>query len=166
MSFLYWGFLSWVQRKSQLPESADLTSFVAAQDTAGCLGCITYWPDFHPSASQVLCRDALDPFTPQLVLILGVVPAQRQNLAFGHVKIHELYMGPLLNPVKVLHQSSNFKKPQEKFLILTILSKNMWLNNNNNNFQTFLIVLWNYLHDVFIFSLSRRPRNYFLFLFA
>lgn len=164
MSFLYQGFLSWVQRKSELPESAGLTSFDAAQDTAGwaawCIGQI-----FIHQYPQVLCRDALNLFSTQLVLILGAAPAQRQNLAFGHVKIYEVYMASLLNPLEIPHQSSNFKKSGDKFLIKTLLSKNMRLNDNNN-FQIFLIVLWYYLHVFLIFSLSGRPWNYFLFLFT
>lgn len=112
---------------------------------------------------QVLYREALNLFSTQLVLTLGVAPAQRQNLAFGHVKIHEVYMGTLLNPLEVPHQSSDFKKSWDKFLIKTVLSKNIRLNDNNN-FQIFWIVLKKFYLPIFLtFSLSRTPRNYFLF---
>ena len=46
-------------------------------------------------------RAALNPFVLQLVLVMGVALTQVQDLAFGFVEPHEVYLGPLLMPVQV-----------------------------------------------------------------
>ena len=38
---------------------------------------------------------------PHSVLKLGIAPTQVQDLALGLVELHEVHMGPLLQPVKV-----------------------------------------------------------------
>ena len=59
----------------------------------------------HLSAYQypqvLLCKAALNPVLPQPVLILGIAPTQVQDLALGLVELHEVHVGPLLQPVKV-----------------------------------------------------------------
>lgn len=53
----------------------------------------------HP---QVLpFRAALNPFTPQSVLIVGVPQIQVCNFALAPVEFHEIYLIPVLKPVSV-----------------------------------------------------------------
>jgi len=42
---------------------------------------------------------ALNPFIPQLVLIMGVSKTQVHHLALGFVKPHEILLGPQLGPL-------------------------------------------------------------------
>ncbi|KAK4826184.1 hypothetical protein QYF61_006128 [Mycteria americana] len=49
----------------------------------------------------LLCRAALNPFSPQSVLILGIAPTQVEDLAFGFVELNGILMVTLLEPVKV-----------------------------------------------------------------
>ncbi|KAK4823689.1 hypothetical protein QYF61_005755 [Mycteria americana] len=77
-----------------------------AQDTVGLLACkhtlLAHIQLFtHQYPQVVLCRAALNPFTPQPVLILGLAPTQVRDLALGLVEPHEVYMGPLLKLVPV-----------------------------------------------------------------
>ena len=44
-------------------------------------------------------RATLNPFIPQLVLVVRVASTQVQDLAFELVKPHEVHLGPLLKPV-------------------------------------------------------------------
>ena len=48
----------------------------------------------------LLCSTALNPVIPQSVLTVGVAQPEVQDLALGHVELHEVHMGPLLQPVK------------------------------------------------------------------
>jgi len=43
----------------------------------------------------------LNPFIPQLVLVVRVASTQMQDLTFGFVEPHEIHLGPLLKPVTV-----------------------------------------------------------------
>ena len=44
-------------------------------------------------------RAALNPFIPQLVLVMGVALTQVQDLELGFDEPHEVHLGPLLKPV-------------------------------------------------------------------
>jgi len=44
-------------------------------------------------------RAVLCSFILQLILVVGVVATQVQELAFGFVEPHEVHLGPLLEPV-------------------------------------------------------------------
>ena len=50
----------------------------------------------HQYPQVLLSRAALNPFIPELVLILGVAPTQVQDVALGLVEPHEVHMGLLL----------------------------------------------------------------------
>jgi len=55
-----------------------------------------------PSTSTshvLLSRAVLYPYSPQLVVIMGIIMTQVQDLAFGFVEPHEVLLGPLLEPV-------------------------------------------------------------------
>ncbi|KAK4810535.1 hypothetical protein QYF61_004498 [Mycteria americana] len=97
---------SGVEGQNHLPQPAGHTSFYAAQDTVGFLGCKHTFPAhvqffIHQYPQVLLCRTILNPFTPQPVLILGIAPNHVQALALGLVELHEVHMGLLLKPVKV-----------------------------------------------------------------
>ncbi|KAK4832292.1 hypothetical protein QYF61_021691 [Mycteria americana] len=75
-------------------------------DTIGLLGCkctlMAHLQFFILQYPQVLLLGtALNPFIPQPILILGVAPTQVHDLVLGLVELHEVCMGPLLEPVKV-----------------------------------------------------------------
>jgi len=53
----------------------------------------------HLYSQILLFRAALNSFIPQPVLILGLAPAQLQDLAFGLVELCEVHTGPLLKLV-------------------------------------------------------------------
>ncbi|KAK4816278.1 hypothetical protein QYF61_014350 [Mycteria americana] len=94
---------SGVEGENHLPRPAGHASFDAAQDNIGFLGCKHTLPAriqiFIPHYPQVLlCRAALNAFVAQFVLILGIALTQVWDL----VEPHEVHMGPLLKPVKVL----------------------------------------------------------------
>ncbi|KAK4822574.1 hypothetical protein QYF61_017160 [Mycteria americana] len=55
----------------------------------------------HQYPQVLLLRAALNPFIPQPVLILGVAPAQVQDLQLGLDEPHKVHMGPLLKLVQV-----------------------------------------------------------------
>jgi len=47
---------------------------------------------------------------PKSLLILGVAVTHVQDLAVGHLELHEVHMGPILKPVKVpLHGIPSLK---------------------------------------------------------
>ncbi|KAK4830184.1 hypothetical protein QYF61_008975 [Mycteria americana] len=58
---------------------------------------------FSTDENQALNDDgaALNPFSAQPVLVLGIAPTQVQDLALGLVELHEVCTGPPLKPVKV-----------------------------------------------------------------
>jgi len=77
----------------------------AAQDMIGLLGCKHTLPahiQFHTHhyPRVLLRRAALTLFIPLSVLILGIVPAQVQDLVPGLGELHEVCTGPLLMPVE------------------------------------------------------------------
>ena len=89
-----------------LPWTAGQTSFHAAQDMVGVLGCKSTLPGHvellinqHPQV--FLLRVALNPFSVQPVLVFGIAPTQMQDLALGLLEPHEVCKGPPLQPVKV-----------------------------------------------------------------
>jgi len=72
---------------------------IAAQDTVGFLGCECTLSAhvqlfIHQYPQVLLRRAAVNPFTPQLVLILGFVPTPVQDPALGLVEPAEVHMGP------------------------------------------------------------------------
>ncbi|KAK4810611.1 hypothetical protein QYF61_007348 [Mycteria americana] len=92
--------------QNHLPRPAGHTSFDAAQDTVGFLGCectlLAHVQLFiHQYPQVLLCRAALNPFIAQAVLIPGVALTQVQDLALGLVEPHEIHMGPLLELAQV-----------------------------------------------------------------
>ena len=97
---------SGAEGQNPLPQPAGHTSFYAAQDTVGLLGCectlSAHVQLFIHQYPQVrLPRASLNPFIPQLVLTVGVALTQVQDLALGLVEPHEVHKGPLLKLVQV-----------------------------------------------------------------
>ncbi|KAK4825708.1 hypothetical protein QYF61_002067 [Mycteria americana] len=97
---------SGVEGQNHLPRPAGHTSFDAAQDTVGFLGCKRQLPahgelliNQHPRV--LLLRAALSPFSIQPVFVLGIALTHVQDLALGLVELHEVCTGPPLKPVKV-----------------------------------------------------------------
>ncbi|KAK4831140.1 hypothetical protein QYF61_015443 [Mycteria americana] len=95
-----------VERENHLPRPAGHTSFDAAQDTVGFLGCkgtlsghVELLINQYPQV--LLLRAALNPFSAQPVFVLGIAPTHVQDFAFGLVELHEVRTGPALKPVKV-----------------------------------------------------------------
>jgi len=89
-----------------LPPPAGHASFEAAEHRVDLLGCectlMAHVQLFMYQYPQVFfVRADLDPFILQLVLVLGVAPTQRQDLALGLVEPHEVHMGPPLQLVQV-----------------------------------------------------------------
>lgn len=87
---------------NHFPQPAGHASFDAAQDVLGFLGCKGTWPA-HVELfinQQVVLRAFFDPFSAQSVFILGIAPTQVQDLALGVVELHEVCIGPSLEPVK------------------------------------------------------------------
>jgi len=78
---------------------AGHTSLDAAHDIVGLLGCectlVAHSKLFIYQYPQVLLgRAALNPFTPQPVLIVGVATTHLQDLELGLVEPHEIHTGP------------------------------------------------------------------------
>ena len=111
MSFLCWGLQeldtvlqvgshqSEVEGQNHLPRPAGHTSFDAAQDAIGFLGCECTLPAHvqlltHQYPQAPLCRAALSPLIAQPVLVLGIALTHVQNLALGLVEPHEVPHGP------------------------------------------------------------------------
>ena len=92
--------------QDHLPRLAGHTYFDAAQDMIGFLGCegtvlAHVQLPIHQYPQVVFCKAALNPFIPQLALVMEVALTQVQDLAFGFVEPHEIHLGPLLKPVQV-----------------------------------------------------------------
>ena len=73
----------------------------------GFLGCKRTLPAhvqffIHQYPQVLVCRAALNPLILQSVLIVGVASTHVRDLALGLAELHEVLMGPLLTPVKVL----------------------------------------------------------------
>ncbi|KAK4818029.1 hypothetical protein QYF61_004153 [Mycteria americana] len=97
---------SGVEGENHLLQPAGHASFDAAQDTVGFLGCkrtllghVELLISQHPQV--LLLRAALNPFSSQLVFVLGIAPTHVQDLALGLVELHEVHTGPPLKSVKV-----------------------------------------------------------------
>ncbi|KAK4808881.1 hypothetical protein QYF61_007996 [Mycteria americana] len=97
---------SGVKGQNHLPRPAGHSSFDAAQETVGFLGCKHTLPGHvellinqHPQI--LLRRAALNTFSAQPVFVLGIAPTQVQNFALGLVELHEVRTGPPLKPVQV-----------------------------------------------------------------
>jgi len=81
--------------EDQLPHPAGHASFDAAQDTFDLLGCegtllAHIQLPILQSPRVFFGRAALNPFIPQLVLVMRVASTQVQDLAFGFVEAHEV----------------------------------------------------------------------------
>ncbi|GAB0196099.1 cAMP-dependent protein kinase inhibitor alpha [Grus japonensis] len=95
-----------VEGQDHLPRPAGHTSFDAAQDTVAFLGCKRTLPAhvellINQYPQVPLLKAALNPFSAQPVVVLGIALTHVQDLALGLVELHEVHMGPLLQPVKV-----------------------------------------------------------------
>ncbi|KAK4830254.1 hypothetical protein QYF61_009321 [Mycteria americana] len=100
------SYQSRVEGQNHLPQPAGHTSFDAAQDTVGLLGCkrtlLAHVQLFiHQYPQVLLCKADLNPFIPQPVLISEVALTQLQDPALGLAEPHEVHMGPLLQLVQV-----------------------------------------------------------------
>ena len=76
----------------------------AAQDTVGFLCCegtllAHVQLPIHQYSQVFFSRAALNPFIPQLVLVVDVTSNQVQDLALGFVEPHEVHLGPLLKHI-------------------------------------------------------------------
>jgi len=92
--------------QNPLPRPAGHTAGDAAQGSVGLLGCECTWLGhaqlfIHQYPQVLLGRAALNPFTPQPVVIPGVALTQVQDLAFGLVEPHEVHTGLILEVVQV-----------------------------------------------------------------
>ncbi|KAK4831745.1 hypothetical protein QYF61_018943 [Mycteria americana] len=88
---------SGAEGQNHVPRPAGHTSFEAAQDTIGFLGCEHTSPALtqffiHQYLQVLLRRAALNPLIAQPVSMVGIALTQVQNLALGLVELHELYM--------------------------------------------------------------------------
>ena len=97
---------SGTERENHSPQTAGHSSFDAAQDNIGFLCCKHTLPGhvelfIHHCPQVLLLRAALNPFSTQLVFVLGIALTHMQDLALGPVELHEVCMGPPLKPVKV-----------------------------------------------------------------
>jgi len=101
------GVSSWQSRGAESPPMTCWPHFFgAAQDMVGLLACkctlVAHVQLFTHQYPQVLLgRAALNPFTPQPVLIVGVALTQVKDFALGLVELHVVHMGPLLKLVQV-----------------------------------------------------------------
>ena len=97
---------STVNGQDHLPRTVCHASLDAAQDSVGLLGCERKLPGHvellvnqHPKV--LLLRAALTSFSTQPVFVLGIALTHVQDLALGLVELHEVHMGPPLQPVQV-----------------------------------------------------------------
>ncbi|KAK4814406.1 hypothetical protein QYF61_018165 [Mycteria americana] len=84
----------------------NVNTWQSAQGTIGLLGCERTLSAhvqlfIHQYPQVLLHRAALNPFTPQPVLIPGVALTQMQDPALGLVEPHEVHMGLLLQLVQI-----------------------------------------------------------------
>ncbi|PKU48586.1 hypothetical protein llap_1122 [Limosa lapponica baueri] len=85
---------------------ADGMEYPLVQDAVGFLGCkhtLTAHVELliHQHPQVLLLRDALNPFSAQPVVVLGIAVTQAQDLALGLLELHEIRTGPPLKPVQV-----------------------------------------------------------------
>lgn len=71
--------------------------FLSCQHTL--LGHVEFY--LHRYAQVLLPRAALDLFSTQPVLVLGIVPTQVQDLALSLIEHHEVLLGLCLKPIKI-----------------------------------------------------------------
>ena len=93
-----------VERQDHFPLFASYDSFGATQNTVGFLGCkstlLAHVKLAYPPLLQVLfSRAMLNPFIPQLVLIVGVALTQVADLPIDLDESHEIHLGPVLKLV-------------------------------------------------------------------
>ncbi|KAK4821227.1 hypothetical protein QYF61_015795, partial [Mycteria americana] len=101
---------SGVEGENNLLCPAGLTSFDAAQDAVGFLGCkctrLGHVELLNEQHQALLLRAALNPFSFHPVIVLGFALTNVQDLALGLVEIHEFHMGPPLKPLRSLWMAS------------------------------------------------------------
>jgi len=92
-------------RGRHIAHPAGPASFDAAQGAVCFPGCedtlldrAELFINQHPQV--LLLRAALNVLTAQPVFVLGIAPAQVQDLAVGLVELHEVHIDPLLKPVQ------------------------------------------------------------------
>jgi len=93
-----------VEGQNHLPRPAGRALLDAAQDTVGLLDCectLLGHAEFLINQHPQVLRAALNPFSAQPVLVLGIVLTQMQDLALGLVELHEVHTGPPLKAVQV-----------------------------------------------------------------
>ena len=95
-----------VEGQNLRPWPAGHVSFDVAQNTVGFLGCkhttlacVELLANQHFQA--ILLSAALNPFSSQTVLVLGIAPTHVQNIELGLAELHEVHMGSRLKPVQV-----------------------------------------------------------------
>ncbi|KAK4830275.1 hypothetical protein QYF61_009368 [Mycteria americana] len=91
------------KRFTKLPVYFSNSESLSSNATLGCQ--VNLWSLDDSSKVDIstvdIERATLNPFIPHSVLILGIAPAQVQDLALGLVEFHEVHMGTLLKPIKV-----------------------------------------------------------------
>lgn len=84
----------------------SLPSLMQPRRLLGCFATRAYcwlWSTWCPSGSQGPFLQSCSPAgQPQTALVPEVIPPQGQDMAFPCVELHEVSVGPLLQPVKVL----------------------------------------------------------------
>ncbi|PKU36192.1 hypothetical protein llap_13505 [Limosa lapponica baueri] len=98
-----WG-LTRAEGQNPLPEPVDHASFDAAQDVVVFLGrehTLLAQAELPISHHLQVLRAALNPFSTQPILVLGIAPTDMQDLALALVELQEVHTGPSLKPVKI-----------------------------------------------------------------
>ena len=99
-----WPHQHRVKGQNHRSQPARHSSFDAAQDMVGFLGCkgtllahVQLAIQQYPQVSFLAGLHSILSFL--LVLVVRVSLTQVQDLAFGFVELHEVHLGPLLKPV-------------------------------------------------------------------
>jgi len=108
----------------ELPQPAGHAAFDAVQDLVVFLGCERSLPAhvkllIHQYPQVLLLRSALNLFSAQPVFVLRTAPTHVQDLALGHVELHEVHTCPPLKPVKV---------PLDGYILCSIHFKSFFLS--------------------------------------
>ncbi|KAK4823668.1 hypothetical protein QYF61_005639 [Mycteria americana] len=108
-----------VEGQNHLPRPAGHTSFDAAQDTVGFLGCERTLPAhvqfvIHQYPQVLLCRAALNPFIPQPVLILGVARPNCRTLHLALLNVMRFTWAYFSSLSRSLWMASCYVERREK----------------------------------------------------
>ncbi|KAJ7407064.1 armadillo repeat containing 1 [Pitangus sulphuratus] len=98
-----------VEGRNHPPKPADHTSFDAAQDVVGLLGCKCTLPSriklfIHKHQQVILARTNVYQFSAQPAPGLGIAPTQVQHLALGLVELREVCTSPPLQLSRYLYK--------------------------------------------------------------